>query len=131
MKVEYLNDMTDGGKYKQVVSENLIRLYDFDTNQTTEFAKLVFQTLIVAKQKLDLSSVEFIEPVNCQLILQLSLVDKGILKTDKPNVFTCDLTEQSFTTAIEYMKATDSGYNWLCDTSDDNIDFLYSPGGTW
>lgn len=131
MKVEYLNDMTDGGKYKQVVSENLIRLYDFDTNQTTEFAKLVFQTLIVGKQKLDLSSVEFIEPVNCQLIFQLSLVDKGILKTDKPNIFTCDLTEQSFTTAIEFMKATDSGYNWLCDTSDDNIDFLYSPGGTW
>jgi len=27
--------------------------------------------------------------------------------------------------------AAEIGYNWLCDTSTDNIDFLYSTGGTW
>jgi hypothetical protein len=131
MKVEYLDDMTDGGKFKDVTSENLIRLFDFNENQTADLSLKIYQTLIIDKQKLDLSNVTFIELVNCKLILQLSSSDKGILRTDKPNTFTCDLTEETYKTAIEIMKAVDSGYNWLCDTSDDNIDFLYSPGGTW
>jgi hypothetical protein len=132
MKLEYLDDISDGGKYKDVVSENLIRLYDFNLKQTTELADLIYQKLIADREKLDLSSVDFINPVNCQLILQLSSVDKGIVKTGKPNTFICDLTEQSYITAIGYMKtAADSGYNWLCDTSKDDIDFLYSAGGTW
>ena len=131
MKLEYLDDISNGGKYKDVVSENLIRLYDFNQKETTELTELIYQKLIVHKQKLHLSSLDFVRPVNCQLIFQLSSVDKGILKTENPNVFTCDLTEQSFLTAIEFMKAVDSGYNWLCDTSEDDIDFLYSTGGTW
>jgi len=131
MKVEYLHDMTDGGKFKQVTSENLIRLFDFDQKQTIDLTFKILQTLVIEKQKLDLSSVAFIELVNCKLVLQLSSSDKGILRTDNPNMFTCDLTEETYKTAIEFMKATDSGYNWLCETSDDDIDFLYSPGGTW
>lgn len=39
MKLEYLNDISDGGKYEDVVSENLIRLFDFDR---AEVAKLIF-----------------------------------------------------------------------------------------
>lgn len=131
MKLEYLNDISDGGKYKNVVSENLITLYDFNQKETTELTDLIYRKVIVDKQGLDLSTLDFIQPVNCQLILQLSSTDKGILKTDKPNMFTCELTEQSYTSAIGFMKAVDSGYNWLCDTSIDDIDFLYSAGGTW
>lgn len=131
MKVEYLDDMTDGGKYKQVTSENLIRLFDFDQTQTANLTSEIYQSLIIDKQKLDLSNLTFIELVNCKLVLQLSSRDNGILRTEEPNKFVCDLTEETYKTAIEIMKAVDSGFNWLCDTSDDNIDFLYSPGGTW
>ncbi|RYE59103.1 MAG: hypothetical protein EOP48_01975 [Sphingobacteriales bacterium] len=131
MKVEYLDDMTDGGKFKNVTSENLIRLFDFDQIQTADLTTEIYQKLIINKAKLDLSNLAFIELVNCKLVLQVSSSDKGILRTEEPNTFTCDLTEETYKTAIEKMKAIDSGYNWLCDTSDDNIDFLYSSGGTW
>jgi hypothetical protein len=131
MKLEYLEDISDGGRYKQVASENLIRLYDFDESQTSELTRLISQHLLADKQDLDLVNARFLEPINCQLILRLSAVDKGILKTEKPGVFTCSLSEKSYTTLIEIMKSVSGGHNWLCETSDDNIDFLYSPGGTW
>jgi hypothetical protein len=132
MKLEYLDDISDGGKYKGVVSENLIRLYDFGQIETTKLVELIYQRLIVDKQDLDLTTVDFIEPINCHLTLQISSADKGIMKIGRSGSFICELTEQSYITAIEYMKAAaDSGYNWLCDTSADDIDFLYSAGGTW
>jgi hypothetical protein len=131
MKLEYLDDISDGGKYKDVVSENLIRLYDFNRSETIELANAIYKRLICDKEKLDLLSLDFIKPLNCQLNFQLSTIDKGILKTDEPNVFVCYLTEKAYLTAIELMNAVDSGYNWLCDTSNDDIDFLYSAGGTW
>ena len=132
MKLEYLDNISDSGRYKNVVSENLIRLYDFNQKETKELADLIYQKIIVDKEKLELTSIEFIKPVNCQLTLQLSTFDKGITKTDNEDLFMCDLTQQSYLTAIECMKAAaDGGYNWLCDTSNDNIDFLYSIGGTW
>src|SRR5689334_968915 len=117
MKLEYLDDISENGKYKGVVSENLVRLFDFTTNETTGLTELIYQKLIVERQSLHLSSLSFIESVNCQLSLQVSPNDDGILKTDQQKVFTCNLTEQSFLTVIEYMKAVSSGYNWLCDTS--------------
>lgn len=131
MKLEYLDDISDDVKYKDVVSENLIRLYDFNKKETTELADIIYKRLICDKETLDLSNLAFIVPLNCQLILQLATVDKGILKTDEPNIFICYLTEQAYLRAIEFMKGVDSGYNWLCDTSNDDIDFLYSAGGTW
>ena len=132
MKLEYLDDISDGGKYKDVVSENLIRLYDFGQKETTQLIDLIYQRIIIDKQSLDLTTLDFIKSVNCHLILQVSSSDNGVMQTDRPSFFTCRLTEQTFITAIEYMKAAaDSGYNWLCDTSSDDIDFLYSAGGTW
>jgi hypothetical protein len=132
MKLEYLYDISDGAKYKDVVSENLIRLYDFGQKETTQLIDLMYQQLVIGRQSIDLTTVDFIKAVNCLLILQVSSIDKGVLKTDKPTVFTCELTEQAYMNTIEYMKAAaKSGYNWLCDTSSDDIDFLYSAGGTW
>lgn len=131
MKLEYLNNISDGGKFKQVVSDNLIRLYDFDESQTTAFAQAINQTLIVDKQMLNLSIIKFIEPQNCSLVLQLSLVDKGILRGSNENTFVCHLTEQSYAAMIQMVKSYSQGYHWLCDTSAEDIDFLYSAGGTW
>lgn len=132
MKLEYLDDISNGGKYKDVVSENLIRLYDFGLKETTQLVNLIYRRLILDKQTLDLTTADFIQPINCNVTLQLSSSDEGVIKTDKENLFICKLTEQTYITAIDYMKAAaDSGCNWLCDTSSDDIDFLYSAGGTW
>jgi hypothetical protein len=132
MKLEYLDDISDGRKYKDVVSENLIRLYDFGQKETTQLVNLIYKRLIIDKQSLDLTTPDFIQPINCHVTLQISSSDEGVIRTDKANIFICKLTEQTCITAIEYMKATaDGGYNWLCDTSSDDIDFLYSAGGTW
>lgn len=95
MKLEYLNNISDGGKFRQVVSENLVRLYGFDHDQTEALAHLIHQNLLLNKQALDLSNVAFIESLSCQLVLQLSHVDKGILPSDQVNSFTCYLTETS------------------------------------
>jgi len=132
MKLEYLDDLSYSGKYKDVVSDNLIRLYDFRQNETADLVDLIYQRLIVDKQSLDLTTVDFIQSINCRVTLQLSSSDEGVIKTDKPDFFICKLTQQTYITAIDYMKAAaESGYNWLCDTSKDDIDFLYSSGGTW
>ncbi|ULQ55838.1 hypothetical protein KJS94_14405 [Flavihumibacter rivuli] len=132
MKLEYLSDIGDDGKYKDVVSENLIRLYNFGQKETTMLVNLIYQRLILDKQNLDLTTADFIQSINCHVTLQLSSNDEGVIKTEKEDTFICKLTEQSYNTIIEYMKAAaDSGHNWLCDTSIDNIDFLYSAGGTW
>lgn len=131
MKLEYLENISDGGKFKQVVSDNLIRLYDFDKSQATFFAQIIHQVLIVDKHVLNLSTIKLIEPVNCTLSLQLSPVDIGILRGEQPSTFTCNLTEQSYLRIIQMVTAASGGYYWLCDTSAENIDFLYSAGGTW
>jgi hypothetical protein len=132
MKLEYLDDISEGGKYKDGVSENLIRLYDFGQKETTQLVNLIYQRLIVDKQSLDLTTIDFIEPINCHVTLQLSSSDEGVIKTDKADIFIVKLMEQTYITATEYMNAAaDNGYNWLCDTSTDDIDFLYSTGGTW
>ncbi|MEP6613864.1 MAG: hypothetical protein ABJA76_18305 [Mucilaginibacter sp.] len=43
MKVEYLDDLTDGDKFTQVVSEKLIQLYDFDFMEARAFGELLQQ----------------------------------------------------------------------------------------
>ncbi|MBO9561939.1 MAG: hypothetical protein J7621_04160 [Niastella sp.] len=131
MKLEYLDNLSDGGKFQQVVSENLVRLYDFDQDQTEALVHLIHQNLLLNKQALDLSSVAFIESVNCQLILQLSQADKGVLPSGQPNSFVCYLTEASYQNMVGMMKASSGGHHWLCDTSEADIDFLYSSGGMW
>lgn len=131
MRLEYLDDISDGGKYKDVLSENLVKLYDFEHTETIQLTELLYQQLIIARQSLKLATVNFIQSINCKLTLELSSEDKGILRTQNANEFVCKLTEPTWTKAIEYMKAVGNGYNWLCDTSKDDIDFLYSSGGTW
>jgi hypothetical protein len=131
MKLEYLDDLTDGGKFKNVVSKNLIRLYDFNSAEVKELIDLIQNVIIDNGHELEVSSQPFIQPINCNLLLRITEVDNGVLKTDKGNAFVCELTKTSFRTLIEKMKNVSSGYNWLCDTSGDDIDLLFSSGGTW
>jgi len=131
MKLEYLEDISDSGKYTDVVSDNVIRLYDFDKKETLQLAEVFYKQLSLAGQSLELTSIDFIQSINCKLTLELSTEDKGVLRTGKANEFICKLTKPTLTEAIENIKAVGDDFNWLCDTSKDNIDFLYSSGGTW
>jgi hypothetical protein len=131
MKLEFLDDISNGGQFRDVVADNLVRLYDFTQKETEDLTEMIYQNLIIERSVLDLSKVEFIQKINCRLVLQITSADKGILKTNDPDLFTCSLTEQSYRKLIEIMKAVADGYNWLCDRSDDDIDFLYSAGGVW
>lgn len=133
MKLEYIDNLSDGGNNKHAEYDNLVRLYDFDQDQTDALMHLIHQNLLLHKQALDLSGVAFIESVNCQLTLQLSLDDEGVLPSGQPNSFVCSLTEVSYQNMTDMMRVVSrsGGYHWLCDVSDADIDFLYSCGGTW
>ena len=131
MQLEFLSDISDGGKYPDVVSDNLIRLFEFDASETELITRLILKTLIKERESIELADFEFINPVNCRLTMMISDRDYGIIKTEIPDKFTCKLTRESYFIMIERMREVSDGHNWLCDTSNGGIDFLYSPGGTW
>lgn len=135
MKLDFLEDMTGGGKYKNVVSENLVRLYDFDQKEAKQLQQAIIDFLKQKFLSLNISELPFIESIECHLIFNISDTDEGIMKTAEKNVFHCNLIENGFIAMCAIMNPfieyDSSGYNWLCEVSDDNIDFLFSPGGTW
>ncbi|QIL39071.1 hypothetical protein G7074_07105 [Pedobacter sp. HDW13] len=128
MKLDFIENLSDSGKFKQVVSENIVRLYDFDETQT---AKLINLIKVLVTNGLDIEITKYVKSVNCKLILKLSSIDNGVLKTSEASTFICELTTASYLEAIDLMINVSTGYNWLCKTSKDNIDFLYSADGNW
>lgn len=133
MKLEYLDDISDGGKYSGVVTDQLVRLYDFDDIQAKMFYEAIQQKIVGHKKDLDLKELDFIEKLNCNLTLRLADKDLGITTEDKKYFF-CDLTETAYQIMLNllesfYGKET-SDYQWLYDLNTD-IEFLFSPGGQW
>jgi len=133
MKLEYLDDISAGGKYKDVVSDKLVRLYDFDNSQAEELQQIITKQIVDEKKTLEINKLKFVVPLNCTLTLRLSNHDIGITTTDKKN-FLCDLTINGYITMINLLEpfcnTSNDGYQWLYDT-DADIDFLFSPGGGW
>jgi len=113
--------------------ENIVRLYDFDRSQAEKFRQIVAQTVLVEKKQLDLSTVDFIQERNCNLVLRISDEDIGITRSGKTK-FYCDLTIHGYEHMIfllePFCKKETKGYQWLYDI-DSLTDFLFSPGGTW
>jgi hypothetical protein len=135
MKLEYLDDISDGGKYKDVVSENLIRLFEFNEVEAEKFQFLIKDKILKNKESINLNEVEFIEGVNCSLKLVLSNLNNGIISIGNNN-FQCNMNEDSYLAMIEIIEPfkTDlNGYNWLDDqiSQKADIDFLFSPNGGW
>ena len=135
MKVEFLPDLTDGGKYKQVVSEQLVRLYDFDYKEAIKFGQQLQKRIVDEHLPLDITALAFIEPINCKLIFAISEADEGIT-TENGFSFICNLTTVAYKHMIYLLEPfcdknyNGSGYQWLYDL-DTPIDLLFSPGGTW
>lgn len=126
MKLDYIEPINEYG-------DDFVRLYDFGKAEAIKFRDLVTQFLIIDKTYLDLSTVEFIELRNCNLILRLSDTDEGIRTRDRVN-FYCDLTLERYEDMIKllkpYCERETKGYKFLYDL-DTLTDFLFSPGGTW
>ncbi len=133
MKLEFLDDISDGRRFTGVVTDQLVRLFDFDRIQANKFRQEIQLTIIEEGQSLDLRKLEFIEPLNCNLTLRLANTSIGITTSDKTN-FICDLTLSEYEDMVNLLKPfcveDNNGYQWLYDINTP-IDFLFSPGGTW
>lgn len=126
MKLDYISNFNEYG-------ESIVRLYEFDRAEAELFQKAIQETLVLKKSELDVSSLQFIQARNCNLMLRIASEDIGITTSDKQN-FICELTHlgyvQLVSTLEPFCKKETRGYQWLYDV-DSNIDFLFSPAGTW
>jgi len=132
MQLEFLDDISDGGRYTQVVSQRLLRLYAFDTKEAFEFKQAIQEMIAGQRKEIDLASLSFINRVNCNLLLQISEINEGITTKDRTN-FTCNLTTASYENMLMLIApfcGNASGHQWLYNL-DAPFDFLFSPSGTW
>ncbi|MDG1398327.1 MAG: hypothetical protein P8P88_08065 [Polaribacter sp.] len=125
MKLDYIDDYNE-------LQENLVRLYNFDMAEAIKFKDLLIEVVILKKQKLDLSQVDFIEPRNCNLILGLFKTDEGILTKDNQTFF-CILTLKGFENMVKliepFCKKESKGYQYLYDI-DNPTDLLFCPSAS-
>ena len=125
MKLDYIDNYNE-------LQENLVRLYNFDKAEAIKFRDLLIEVVILKKQKLDLSQVDFIEPVNCNLILGLFKTDEGILTKDNKTFF-CILTLKGFENMIKliepFCKKETRSHQYLYDV-DNPTDLLFCPSAS-
>lgn len=126
MKLEYLDAVNKNG-------DKIIRLYNFDSFEADKFRKAIIQTILENKINLALSSIPFIQSVNCNLTFRLADSDIGITTRDMKEFF-CDLTKKAFEHLVLLLEPfcidDKHGYQWLYDTNSE-IELLFSPDGKW
>ncbi|WP_420552103.1 hypothetical protein [Tenacibaculum aiptasiae] len=126
MELDYLENVNG-------LNENVVRLYNFNKEEAQKLSELIEDVIINKKQRLDLSTVNFIKPRNCNLILGLFKSDEGIL-TEDYKTFYCVLTLRSFIKMLNLMepfcKKETRSYQYLYDI-DNPTDFLFSPTASW
>ena len=126
MQLDYIYNINNSG-------EHMVRLYNFDMLQAIQFRKHIQDVILIKNKPLNINELDFIEARNCELTLRIADDDIGIV-TEDTVLFFCDLTLEGFQEMVELLapfclKET-KGYQWLYDI-DNEIDFLFSPGGTW
>ena len=129
MKLEFIYEVNEYG-------DQLIRLYDFDKTEAAKFRDAINETIIKNQQSLDLNSLDFIEPVNCKLVLHIAEgeeEDAGIMTQDNL-LFFCDLGLDGYKKMVQliepFCKKDLRNFQMLYDL-DTQIDFLFSPYGEW
>jgi hypothetical protein len=123
MKLKFLENINE-------YDEHAVRLNDFDKAQAAMFLQILIDLTTNKDASVNLSEYEFIEPINCELILRVSETDEGITTEDYQH-FLCDLTLEGYTEIIKLIepfciKETDA-YRILYDL-DNPIDFIFSAG---
>ncbi|MBI2270528.1 MAG: hypothetical protein HYU69_09260 [Bacteroidetes bacterium] len=123
MKLEFLKNITE-------YNEHAVRLFDFNSLQAKEFRQAINELIANHEDHIDLTSLGFIQPINCKLTLRVGESDEGISTVDDHNFF-CDLTINNYKDMIQlvepFCRRESSGYQWLYDI-DTPIDFLFSAG---
>ena len=126
MELDYIENVNG-------LHENVVRLYNFNKAEAIQFSKLIQETVLDKRERLDLSTVEFITPRNCNLILGLFRSDEGILSEDN-ETFYCVLTLEGFKEMLRliapFCKKESRGYQYLYDI-DNPTDLLFSPTASW
>jgi hypothetical protein len=123
MKLKFLENINE-------YDEHAVRLNDFDKMQAGLFLEILRDLSAHKNHTVTLTDFEFIEPVNCQLVLRVSETDEGIT-TDNNTHFFCDLTLDAYAEMIRLvepfcLKETDA-FQYLYDL-DNPIDFIFSAG---
>lgn len=133
MKLEFLDNISDGGKFTGTITDKLVRLFDFDEQQAIIFLQAIQQTILTENVVLDLNTIEIIEPINCNLIFRINDTDIGITTIDNKTFF-CDLSITAYMKIIELVgtlcNKSISGYQWLYDLNNE-IELLFSKDGQW
>jgi hypothetical protein len=133
MKLEFLDDLSCGGKYPDVITDQLIRLFDYTVEEVNAFSETITNVLIKNQHSIEVDKLAFVQPINCTLKFELYHENIGIVQNNSFD-FSCQLTTDSFKDMISLLEpfTTDesSGYQWLCD-SKTGIDLLFSEGGGW
>jgi hypothetical protein len=123
MKLKFLKNINE-------FEEHAIRLNDFDKVQAGLFLQIIQQLSTKRKTEIELSDYDFIESVNCRLILRISETDEGIVTEDLKH-FYCDLTAEAYAEMgklIEpFIKKETDAFQYLYDL-DNPIDFIFSAG---
>ena len=123
MKLEFIKNING-------YDEHAIRLSDFDSSQALIFSEAIGRLISDGEKPIDISSLDFIRPVNCRLTLRVSADDSGISTTDHINFF-CDLTASTYqlmgALLQPFCRKESKGYQWLYDI-DTPIGFLFSAG---
>lgn len=113
--------------------EHVVRLFDTNSAEATRLYEAIEQNLIKEKKDLHLSTLEFIEPRNCQLSLFVSDEDLGIMTRNKVD-FICVLTVEGYQELLKRLapfRTKETKAHQFLYEIDNEIDFLYSPAGTW
>lgn len=122
MKLEFLDSINEYG-------DHIVKLYDFDKEEASKFRQAIQETIINSNRPLDLNSLEFIQPVNCKLILHISDTDEGVFSIDNKTFF-CDLTIEGYKEMLRliepYCNKNTRSFQMLYDL-DTEIDLLFSP----
>lgn len=125
MKLDFLDEVNE-------YQDQVIRLYDFNKEEAAKLKAAIEKTIVEEHASLDLSTLDFIEPVNCRLILHLSEEDEGILTVDN-QLFFCDLTLEGYKNMLRliepYCIKDTRSFQSLYDL-DTQIDFLFTPSGS-
>ena len=123
MNLEYIRNING-------YDEHAIRLSDFDSGQAMRLRNTIERMVEEGKGNILLSTLDFIQAVNCTLILRTAPEDAGITTVDNKSFF-CDLTTGSYKHLLELMepfcRKESKGYQWLYDI-DTPIGFLFSAG---
>ena len=67
MKLEFLGEISDNGKFRNVVSNNVVRLFDFDKEDLVSLYELVRKLISGQESEIKLDKEKFIDVVNCTL----------------------------------------------------------------